>query len=238
MKDKLVSCLIRSDERFLRFNSLQKGSIYTFLNPVSYLDAIKHKGLFIQYDGIFADGGLLVKAVKFFYGKTIQRRSFDMTSLAPLLFDYAQDNGKSIAIVASKQESIEQAVKILIAKYPKLSILYFRNGYFNTNEEKMATVHKIVLLEPDFLIVGMGIVKQEDFLLKVKDAGYLGVGFTCGGFIHQIAKDKAEYYPEWIDKHGLRFIYRMYKEPHTRYRYFKTAFVFPIIFLKERLSKG
>ena len=45
MKDKLVSCLIRSDERFLRFNSLQKGSIYTFLNPVSYLDAIKHKGL-------------------------------------------------------------------------------------------------------------------------------------------------------------------------------------------------
>ena len=238
MKDKLVSCLIRSDERFLRFNSLQKGSIYTFLNPVSYLDAIKHKGLFTQYDGIFADGGLLVKAVKFFYGKTIQRRSFDMTSLAPLLFDYAQDNGKSIAIVASKQESIEQAVKILIAKYPKVSILYFRNGYFNTNEEKMATVHKIVLLEPDFLIVGMGIVKQEDFLLKVKDAGYLGVGFTCGGFIHQIAKDKAEYYPEWIDKHGLRFIYRMYKEPHTRYRYFKTAFVFPIIFLKERLSKG
>lgn len=238
MKDKLVSCLIRSDERFLRFNYLQKGSIYTFLNPVSYLDAIKHKGLFTQYDGIFADGGLLVKAVKFFYGKTIQRRSFDMTSLAPLLFDYAQNNGKSIAIVASKQESIEQAVKILIAKYPKLSILYFRNGYFNTNEEKMATVHKIVLLEPDFLIVGMGIVKQEDFLLKVKDAGYLGVGFTCGGFIHQIAKDKAEYYPEWIDKHGLRFIYRMYKEPHTRYRYFKTAFVFPIIFLKERLSKG
>lgn len=238
MKDKLVSCLIRSDERFLRFNSLQKGSIYTFLNPVSYLDAIKHKGLFTQYDGIFADGGLLVKAVKFFYGKTIQRRSFDMTSLAPVLFDYAQDNGKSIAIVASKQESIERAVKILIAKYPKLSILYFRNGYFNTNEEKMATVHKIVLLKPDFLIVGMGIVKQEDFLLKVKDAGYLGVGFTCGGFIHQIAKDKAEYYPEWIDKHGLRFIYRMYKEPHTRYRYFKTAFVFPIIFLKERLSKG
>lgn len=75
MKDKLVSCLIRSDERFLRFNSLQKGSIYTFLNPVSYLDAIKHKELFTQYDGIFADGGLLVKAVKFFYGKTIQRRS-------------------------------------------------------------------------------------------------------------------------------------------------------------------
>lgn len=234
----IVDRLISSDTISLKKIFERNMSIYTFLNPVSYLDALNNKILFTKFDGIFADGGLLVKAVQLCYGKKIQRRSFDMTSLAPLLFDYAQDNGKSIAIVASKQESIEQAVKILIAKYPKLSILYFRNGYFNTNEEKMDTVHKIVLLKPDFLIVGMGIVKQEDFLLKVKDAGYLGVGFTCGGFIHQIAKDKAEYYPEWIDKHGLRFIYRMYKEPHTRYRYFKTAFVFPIIFLKERLSKG
>lgn len=234
----IVDRLISSDTISLKKIFERNMSIYTFLNPVSYLDALNNKILFTKFDGIFADGGLLVKAVQLCYGKKIQRRSFDMTSLAPLLFNYAQKYGKTIAIVASTQDCIENAVKTLTILYPKLMIQYFRNGYFNTNEEKMDTVHKIVLLKPDFLIVGMGIVKQEDFLLKVKDAGYLGVGFTCGGFIHQIAKDKAEYYPEWIDRHGLRFIYRMYKEPHTRYRYFKTAFVFPIIFLKERLSKG
>ncbi len=32
-----------------------KGKIYTFLNPVSYLDAIKDKKLFDRFDGIFAD---------------------------------------------------------------------------------------------------------------------------------------------------------------------------------------
>lgn len=236
MQDKLVSCLIRSDERFLRFNSLQKGSIYTFLNPVSYLDAIKYQELFTQFDGIFADGGLLVKAIELFYGKTIQRRSFDMTSLAPLLFNYAQDNGKSIAIVASKQEYVERAVKTLTEKYPKLSIIYYRNGYFDNENDKIIAARKIVMMAPDYLIVGMGIIKQEDFLLKVKKTGFQGIGFTCGGFIHQVATDKVEYYPKWIDEYNLRFVYRMYKESHTRKRYLKAAFVFPFVFILERLN--
>ena len=36
--------------------SLSLCRIYTFLNPVSYLIARKNKGLFNQFDGIFADG--------------------------------------------------------------------------------------------------------------------------------------------------------------------------------------
>ena len=215
--DKLIySDIVQSKKMFEK-----NASIYTFLNPVSYLDAIKHQELFTQFDGIFADGGLLVKAIELFYGKTIQRRSFDMTSLAPLLFNYAQDNGKSIAIVASKQEYVERAVKTLTEKYPKLSIIYYRNGYFDNENDKIIAARKIVMMAPDYLIIGMGIIKQEDFLLKVKKTGFQGIGFTCGGFIHE---------------YNLRFVYRMYKESHTRKRYLKAAFVFPFVFILERLN--
>ena len=230
--DKLIySDIVQSKKMFKK-----NVSIYTFLNPVSYLDAIKHPELFTQFDGIFADGGLLVKAIELFYGKTIQRSSFDMTSLAPLLFNYAQDNGKSIAIIASKQEYVERAVKTLTEKYPKLSIVYYRNGYFDNENDKIIAARKIVMMAPDYLIVGMGIIKQEDFLLKVKKTGFQGIGFTCGGFIHQVATDKVEYYPKWIDEYNLRFVYRMYKESHTRKRYLKAAFVFPFVFILERLN--
>lgn len=230
--DKLIySDIVQSKKMFEK-----NASIYTFLNPVSYLDAIKHQELFTQFDGIFADGGLLVKAIELFYGMTIQRRSFDMTSLAPLLFNYAQDNGKSIAIVASKQEYVERAIKTLTEKYPKLSIVYYRNGYFDNENDKIIAARKIVMMAPDYLIVGMGIIKQEDFLLKVKKTGFQGIGFTCGGFIHQVAADKVEYYPKWIDEYNLRFVYRMYKESHTRKRYLKAAFVFPFVFILERLN--
>lgn len=71
-----------------------KGKVYTYLNPVSYLTALDNKELFGKMDGIFADGGLLVKAIKLVYGKQVTRRSFDMTSMAPELFSYAEEHGK------------------------------------------------------------------------------------------------------------------------------------------------
>ena len=232
----LINKILHTDKQSVE--EILKGGkgIYTFLNPVSYLDALKHKELFTSFDCIFADGGLLVKAIKIAYGATVKRRSFDMTSLAPIVFSYAAKAGKSVAIVATKQEMVEKAVANLKKSFKGLNISYYRNGYFKGEQEMDDEAKKIVSLHPDILIVGMGVIKQEQFLLKVRNAGYQGIGFTCGGFIHQTAQDKAEYYPDWIDKHGLRFVYRMYKEPHTRKRYAKAALVFPVRFMWEKLK--
>ena len=212
----------------------EKSKVYTFLNPVSYLSALDNKDLFGRFDGIFADGSILVAAIKLVYGKTVTRRSFDMTSLAPELLEYAEKNGKSVYIVASRQEQVEKSVAIFRERYPKLDVAGYRNGYFLTDEEQVTEASHIVDVNPDFLIVGMGVLMQERFLLKVKNAGYNGIGFTCGGFIHQTAKDEIEYYPAWVDKLNLRFMYRMIKEKHTRKRYAKAALLFPARFIAER----
>lgn len=212
-----------------------KGKVYTYLNPVSYLTALENKKLFSQMDGIFADGGLLVKAIKLMYGKQVTRRSFDMTSMAPELFAYAAEHGKTIYIVASKQEQVEKAVEIFRERYPNVKFAGHRNGYFaNENEMEQEAKH-IAGLNPDFLIVGMGALMQEKFLLKVKHAGYQGIGFTCGGFIHQTSKNEIDYYPAWVDKTNLRFAYRMWKEPHTRKRYLMAGLLFPARFIAERI---
>ena len=220
----------------LDVNSIQtkQGMVYTFLNPVSYLDAINYKKLFDQFDGIFADGSILVGAILSLYGKKVKRYSFDMTSVAPILFKYAVNNRKTVYIVASRQEQVEKAAEILKQRYPALCFVGLRNGYFENEQDVEDEVKKIVSVNPDFLIVGMGIIKQERFLLRVKEAGFQGIGFTCGGFIHQTAQDQIDYYPVWIDWMNLRFLYRMYKEPHTRKRYIKAGFLFPWKFVRER----
>lgn len=213
----------------------QKGRIYTFLNPVSYLTALDNKELFARFDGIFADGSILVAAIKLVYGKDVTRRSFDMTSLAPDLLSYAETHGKSVYIVASRQEQVEKAVGIFKERYPKLTIIGYRNGYFTSEQEMDEEAKHIVKLNSDFLIVGMGALMQEKFLLKVKNAGYQGVGFTCGGFIHQTSKNEIDYYPAWVDRTNLRFVYRMWKEPHTRKRYVMAGLLFPVRFIAERI---
>lgn len=212
----------------------KKGRIYTFLNPVSYLSALDNKAMFTRFDGIFADGSILVAAIKTIYGKHVTRRSFDMTSIAPELLSFAETNKKTVYVVASRQEQVEKAVGIFKERYADLCVCGYRNGYFTSEMEMDREAERIVALNPDFLIVGMGIVMQEKFLLKVHDKGYKGIGFTCGGFIHQTAKNEIDYYPAWADRLNLRFAYRMYKEKHTRKRYLQAAFQFPVRFIAER----
>ncbi|WP_278560602.1 WecB/TagA/CpsF family glycosyltransferase [Phocaeicola plebeius] len=236
MASTLVKNIISTEKQTIDQFLSKQGKIYTFLNPVSYLTALDNKKLFEQFDGIFADGSILVAAIKLLYGKSITRRSFDMTSLAPQLLSYAEQNKKTIYIVASKQEQVEKAVGIFKERYPNLQISGYRNGYFTSDSEMDKEAKYITEINPDFLIVGMGALMQEQFLLKVKLAGFKGIGFTCGGFIHQTSKDEIEYYPVWADKLNLRFIYRMYKEKHTRKRYLQAAFLFPIRFILERFK--
>ena len=232
---RLVDKIILSSSSDIQHIYETKQCVYTFLNPVSYLDALCNYGLFSKFDGIFADGSLLVTAIKVLYGKKIKRISFDMTSLASILFEYASEHVKTLYIVASKQEEVEQAIKIFKEHYPKLQIVGYRNGYFESNESEQKEAEFITNLNPDFLIVGMGALMQEQFLLKVKEAGFQGIGFTCGGFIHQTAQNKIDYYPQWINRMNLRFLYRMYKEKHTRKRYLQAALIFPARFLYERI---
>lgn len=214
-----------------------KGMMYTYLNPVSYLTALKEKALFGMMDGIFADGSLLVGAIRIVYGQKVTRRSFDMTSMALEVLAYANEYGRSVCVVATRQEMLEKTLRIFAEQYPNIVWKGCRNGYFATRTEMEEEARKIAESDPDYLIVGMGVKMQERFLLMCKEAGYKGIGFSCGGFIHQTAKhdSKVNYYPEWVDRLNLRFLYRMYKEPYTCKRYFIAAFVFPYQFLKERL---
>ena len=235
MKSILVRKIIFTEQITLADILSKKGEIYTFLNPVSYLTALDNKSLFARFDGIFADGSILVAAIRLLYGKNVTRRSFDMTSLAPELLSYAEANGKSVYLVASRQEQVERAVGIFKERYPKLTVAGYRNGYFTSEREQEEEARHIVEVNPDFLIVGMGALMQERFLLKAKDVGYRGIGFTCGGFIHQTAKDEIDYYPAWVDRIKLRFLYRMYKEKHTRKRYAQAALLFPARFIAEKI---
>jgi len=237
--DALVKSIIDSEsiaERVLQ----ERDCIYTFLNPVSYLEAKRHVELFQQFEGIFADGKLMVDAIKILYGKSVIRRSFDMTSLADQLFHYASVNNSSIYVVASTIEEVEKTINEIKDRYPGIIIAGFRSGFFQDSAERENAINKLVGTEPDFLIIGMGAIKQERFLLEAKQQGFRGIGFTCGGFISQTASKGSEmdYYLKWVDKYNLRFLYRMYKEPHTRKRYLKAGILFPIAMIASRLKGG
>lgn len=210
------------------------GCVCTFLNPVSYLEAVKEEELFGNFDLIFADGSIMVWFIHLLYGKKIKRRSFDMTSMAKEVFQYASNEKKTVYFVGASENNLKVAICKITKDFPALNIVGSRNGFFSDEEDLRQEIDNIVEVAPDFLIVGMGVIKQEKFLLNVKEAGFSGCGFTCGGFLHQYAMQGKKYYPDWINRYNLRFLYRMYKEPYTIKRYVKAFFLFPILIVKRK----
>ena len=138
-------------------------------------------------------------------------------------------------MVGAQQEQIEKAVSILLEQYPTMRIAGYRDGYFSSKEEIQEECKKILHLNPDYVIAGMGVPLQEHFLLQLKENGYQGIGFTCGGFFSQLSIKSIQYYPQWMDRFNFRFLYRFYKEKHTRKRYLKATFLFPFYFIKNKI---
>ncbi|HIG08723.1 MAG TPA: glycosyltransferase [Alphaproteobacteria bacterium] len=197
-------------------NRNKKKNITTFLNPFSYVLAKNNKAQLSHFN-IEIDGGLLVKLLNLF-GISCKRKSFDMTSLAPIVFNAAIEENKTIYFIGTKLKLIDLAINNIQQKFPELNICGFRDGYLS-QEERDNVFADINNLEADYVICGMGTPLQEQFLLDLKETGWKGSGYTCGGFLHQTANG-IKYYPHWINQLGLRAFYRMYDEPTLIKRYF------------------
>ena len=197
-------------------NKNNNKMITTFLNPFSYLLARSNKDQLSHFN-INIDGGLLVILLNLF-GFKYKRKSFDMTSLAPVVFNDAIKNSKSIYFIGSKPKVIDLAIKNIQDQFPKLNICGYRDGYINDNEI-VVVLDIINSLKADYVICGMGTPLQEQFLIDLKNSGWTGKGYTCGGFLHQTAAG-IRYYPNWVNTLGLRAFFRMYDEPKLIRRYF------------------
>ena len=194
-----------------------QGSLVTFVNPHACAvdrDHPDYTGLLGAFDWVLCDGIGMVKAARRFAGVRVERQSFDMTSLAPLVFDWAEKAAVPVTLVGGRPGVAEQARRTLCERWPRLRVSGTFSGY--DDGPAQATAHALQV--PGGLVVcGMGAVRQERFLLDLRGAGWRGTGFTCGGFLDQVGAG-LNYYPRWVDRLNLRFAWRLAREPGRLWR--------------------
>lgn len=210
--------------------------LVTFLNPYSYQVARRNIGIFAEFHEIHCDGIALVLALRLFRF-SITRRSFDMTSVARDVLSEANDARFTVFLIGSTQPECEAAASAIKKAYPCIRMIGFRSGYFSNNMERNNTLDLIKSLNPKIVIAGMGAPIQEKFLLDLSLIGWRGHGYTCGGFIHQLANSGITYYPKIFDKLNLRWLYRIIKEPKLLRRYLLIYPLFIPLFIKDLLTK-
>lgn len=232
---RFVDTITESASIYPHITFTRKRAVYTCVNPFSYHLVRKAYGLFNQMDGLYVDGILMCKLIGWMWGKRIPRLSFDMSGMAVELFNRLNNNTETIYFLGSKQDELEATVRQIQSGYPKIHIAGYRNGYFKTDEERIKVIHKIIELNPDFTIIGMGSPLQEQFCIDLKNAGYQGIAFTCGGFLHQTA-NRLNYYPTWVNKYNLRAFYRLFHEKGLWGRLYNVLIQFPTLFFWDSLQ--
>lgn len=124
---------------------------------------------------------------------------------------YLEKNGKSIYFFGSKPGIAEKAAEKIREKYPQLIVAGARDGYFK-QEEEQEIVEQINQSGADFLCVALGAPKQEQFIFDHKAElnvhGAIGVGGSLDVWSGALKRA-----PEFYQKHGLEWLYRLIQEP-------------------------
>ncbi|MBA2432287.1 MAG: WecB/TagA/CpsF family glycosyltransferase [Chthoniobacterales bacterium] len=115
----------------------------------------------------------------------------------------------------------------LTSEQPQLRIVGRRNGYFGPEEEP-EILAEITALSPDFVWVGLGTPKQQDWIHRHKASITRGVIFAVGFAFDVNAGTKPDA-PAWMQKRGLTWLFRLASEPRrllTRYLRYNSLFLF------------
>ncbi|MFT6072123.1 MAG: N-acetylglucosaminyldiphosphoundecaprenol N-acetyl-beta-D-mannosaminyltransferase [Dasania sp.] len=200
---------------------VHQGLFTTFINPHTFYlvqQDPEYRQMLSQFDMVLPDGVAVQKAAEYFLkndGKKIscERISFDTTSLAMPLFEWAQKEHKKIIFVGGKPGVTKQASDQIKKSFPELQIIATLDGY----QSKENLVTHIIDAKADIVICGMGAPHQEKLLLMLKEKNWHGIGFTCGGYFDQLING-LHYYPAWVDRFNIRFLYRLFKEPKRLWR--------------------
>jgi len=191
--------------------------IVTFVNPLACALAqlnSDYVDLLNNFDIVACDGIGMVHASRASGIKNSNRESFDFTSLADAVFQLVVDSNWQLGIVGGESGVAEKSSEILQLKYPGLQVSACYSGFGSGPSDAQIYFTKN---QVELIICAMGAPLQEKFFVQLVAQGWHGIGFTCGGFLDQVIVGEA-YYPDWVDRFNIRFLYRLVKEPRRLWR--------------------
>lgn len=136
--------------------------------------------------------------------------------VACTLLEKMGNEGYSVYLFGSKPGVAELAAENIQRKYPGLIIAGCADGYFDDDKEK-EIIADINLKTPDVLFVCLGAPKQEKWIYTHKNELNCKVCMGLGGSLDVFA-GTVERAPEFYQKHGIEWLYRLIKQPKRFFR--------------------
>ena len=163
---------------------------------------------------INADGASIVWAAKKL-GVPLTERVAGI-DLFENLVKVAAKKGYKIYLFGAKEEVVTKVKAIFEAKYPKLQIVGYRNGYF-TEEDEPQIVADMAASGADMMFVAFSSPKKEYWVNKYIQQ--LNIPFVMGvGGSFDVVAGVTDRAPKWMQNHGLEWFYRFIQEPRRLFK--------------------
>ena len=209
------------------FNEIVKNSLINnnkmFIvtaNPETLMTAEKDislkKALLDDNTTIIADGIGIIKGAKILGYKI--NETIPGIELCSKLFEYCNELNKSIFLFGAKEEIVEKLVDTIKQKYPNAIIVGYENGY---KKDRQAVFTKIKTLEPDVILVALGIPEQELLIYNNLKDFNKGIFVGVGGSFDVLSGSKKRA-PKIFRKLHLEWLYRIIREPKRFKRFFNS----------------
>lgn len=194
-----------------------RSSLVTFVNPhclnVAYVDDEYRRALDrsarILPDGIGIHLGCRLLG-------TGLLDNVNGTDLFPRLCERLASQSLSLFLLGGAPGVAREAAAAMIEQYPGLSIAGTRDGFFKP-EDAPRIVAKINDSGAAFLLVGMGVPRQEKWLAEQHDALRVPVRLAVGG-LFDFYSGRIPRAPAWLREIGLEWAWRLAQEPGRMWR--------------------
>lgn len=168
-------------------------------------------------DMINADGMAVLWAAKML-GRPLKERVTGI-DLFECLVEHAEAKGWRVYFLGARQAVLESLVGRFHARFPRLVVAGFRNGYWRASEET-SIVEEIAQARADILFVAISSPKKEEFLNRYQKSMRVPFAMGVGGSFDVVA-GLTKRAPRWMQDCGLEWFFRFLQEPRRMFhRYF------------------
>lgn len=162
-----------------------------------------------QADLVTADGTGVVWASKLL-GTSLPGRVTGI-DVVEALCERASQKGYRVFFLGAAPGVAVKAAQHLEEKYPGLNIIGAHHGYVSDNNES-ELIEQIQQARPDMLFVGMGVPRQEQWILKHRHMLNVPVMMGVGGSF-DVLSGQLTRAPKWMQEAGLEWLYRLMLQP-------------------------
>lgn len=205
-----------------------KKTFVVTANPETFMISEREnevKNMLLDKETIMVPDGIGVLKAGKKIGYNIEERITGI-DIANKLLEFGNKQEKTIYLFGSKEEVIVNMKKVLEKNYPNLVLVGSSNGYVS---DKDKVFDEIVKLEPDIVLVALGIPLQEMLIYKHLDRFKKGIFVGVGGSFDVMSGLKKRA-PSIFIKLNLEWLYRIMKEPKRLKRFYDSnvKFLFSI----------